>query len=1591
VLVRTAAALLLVASATGAYAQSPYRIRDIHPGPASSEPQTLLRAGEVVVFTATDDAHGEELWRSDGTREGTFLLADLVPGPDGGSLVGLATVGEVVYFSARPDATRGQLWKTDGSIEGTLLVKEWIEPTAPVLLVGSGSTLFFRMATAAAGAELWKSDGTAAGTTLVRDISPGAASSNPTGLRAFTGGIVFAAVTPASGAELWKSDGTAAGTVLVRELASGSASSSPITRAVLGGLAFFTANVPGTGVETWVTDGTAAGTRLLADLNPGAASSQPADFAVSQGSVYFSATEPLTGRELYRSDGTTAGTVRVIDLVPGPASSFPSAPVEVGALTMFAAQSAAGGRELHRTDGSAAGTVRVKDINPGPGGSDAFPLGVLSGVVYLSAFDEEHGYELWRSDGTETGTEPVADLNPGPSGSEPYLALAIGDRLTFVATDGTSGWEPWAVDAGGPEVDAGPDQGVEAGEGVLLEGSAVDPQGDPLTFEWRDASDLTLASTASASIPLPLGAHVLTLVASDGTHRGSDSLVVRVGQELELTLVSHSNGEGRVASDLGDACASTGGNNEVCRLFHPSNAVVTLTATPGENSTFLGWGGACSGAGSCQVTMDGTQSVEAVFRGPSLLSLAIDSLLGGSGSILVEPPGELCELSPGGQAFCEHSYPAGTVVVLSPVPASGSAFGGWIGDTCTGTGSCTFTANDYADVSASFAGLRSLQVDVSGAEGGQGSLVVAPPGAVCAMTAPDVPEQCTHFYDQDETVTVTASAASGSVFAGWTGACSGSGPCAVGVTGHQTVGAIFRGPAALSLTVDGALGGGGSVRVEPPDALCAGETGAPTACQYSFARGTAVQLTPLPAAGSAFGGWNGTQCTGTGACALVVEENAEISARFVGRRSLRVDIGGTGGGQGAVSILPPGADCAMSAPDASVQCSYFYAQDETVTLLPTAAEGSGFAGWTGACSGTGPCTVAVDGHEIVGATFEGPRGLTVLVEGLDGVGSVTIDPPGTLCAVTAPASGTECVQTYPHGGVVTLTANPGPNSAFEGWSGISSCPGTGTCTVVMDAHRSVTARFVGPRSFRLEVWGEEGGQGSIVLTPGGATCTVTPNTFTICDFWFLPGEVVTVTPVPAPGARLAHWFGDCTGNGPCSVTMGSSAYVRASFYGPPTLGVRVHPLDEASGMVTVDPPGSTCATTTPGMAHDCEWLYPYDTVVTLTPAAPPGSTFLRWGDFGPCSGSGPCTVTMSASTVVSALFVRTNQPPTVALTSPVAGSVYPQAPASVTLAANAADTDGSIARVEFFANGTKVGERFSAPFGLAWTAPAAGAYALTARATDDDGAVTDSAIVPVIVNAAPTLVVTSPLPDAPFAAPATVALGADASDPDGAIVRVEFFEGAVSRGFDTTSPYAVVWSSVPAGVHTLTAVATDDRGATTSVAFTVVVSARVAPAADAYVRDGEPFHNFGTEERLHVRKAAGSNNNRWTYVRFDVAALSSVSAATLRLFGHLAEETAAPVNALVFPVANTSWNERTITWHNKPAAGGTAVAFAALDTATTDARWYEWDLTAYVQAEKAAGRNVITLAIRNDVVTPGRAAFRSREANQNRPELLLTP
>jgi uncharacterized repeat protein (TIGR02543 family) len=155
--------------------------------------------------------------------------------------------------------------------------------------------------------------------------------------------------------------------------------------------------------------------------------------------------------------------------------------------------------------------------------------------------------------------------------------------------------------------------------------------------------------------------------------------------------------------------------------------------------------------------------------------------------------------------------------------------------------------------------------------------------------------------------------------------------------------------------------------------------------------------------------------------------------------SRTLDVSVTPTGSGHVGASPGGISCPMD-------CSHLYVNGEMITLTPTAATGFTFEGWSGACTGTGACTVTMDADKTVTATFTAvPKTLTVSTVGSGMVTGTGISCPG------------DCVEDYAHGTSVPLTAAPAAGSILGAWSG--ACTGTGGCTVIMDGDKAVTATF----------------------------------------------------------------------------------------------------------------------------------------------------------------------------------------------------------------------------------------------------------------------------------------------------------------------------------------------------------------------------------------------------------------------------------------------------------------------------------------------------------------------------------------------------
>ena len=193
-----------------------------------------------------------------------------------------------------------------------------------------------------------------------------------------------------------------------------------------------------------------------------------------------------------------------------------------------------------------------------------------------------------------------------------------------------------------------------------------------------------------------------------------------------------------------------------------------------------------------------------------------------------------------------------------------------------------------------------------------------------------------------------------------------------------------------------------------------------------------------------------------------------------------------------------------------------------------------------------------------------------------------------------------------------------------------------------------------------------------------------------------------------------------------------------------------------------------------------------------------------------------------------------NTAPSISITSPVANTTF-TAPASVTINAAAADSNGKVSKVEFYNGSTLLGSDTASPYTFTWNNVAAGNYTITAKATDNGSLTTTSDAVVISVLApkgVPSVSITSPVANATFAAPASVTINATASDADGTISKVEFYNADTLIGTDTASPYTFVWNNVQAGNYKITAKATNNNAlSTTSAAVAIsVYASNAAPS-----------------------------------------------------------------------------------------------------------------------------------------------------------------
>lgn len=420
----------------------------------AQNPKKFVVAGDKAFFVAETAEHGAELWVTDGSFSGTFMVKDIRPG-DGSSSIGVMTAfGDKLIFSASDLTAFEGLWISDGTETGTYLLRDISTTSENIRFVhADADRVYFTSNHQDYGRELWVTDGTAEGTYMIADINPHGDSTVENAHRALVweDKLYFWAWYYEQGTftaypQLYVTDGTEGNLVALTESDQSGSVLLDYDMIVYKDRLYFTWHSWENGREMWSSDGTREGTALALEINPEVFEGNgydgwPRQFQIINDTLLFFAFEQgqHTYMSLWSTDGTQENT-QVLGQVEADLFLENMIPLDNRLLFPGRANGAGSDYGLWATDGTAEGTVLVHDgVKPDFGDYVSLNIGVVFGDrVLFQGEDEEHGTEPWITDGTTEGTFMLKDLNPGTADSPANTVGAgrfavRGDRAYFVA------------------------------------------------------------------------------------------------------------------------------------------------------------------------------------------------------------------------------------------------------------------------------------------------------------------------------------------------------------------------------------------------------------------------------------------------------------------------------------------------------------------------------------------------------------------------------------------------------------------------------------------------------------------------------------------------------------------------------------------------------------------------------------------------------------------------------------------------------------------------------------------------------------------------------------------------------------------------------------------------------------------------------------------------------------------------------------------------------------------------------------------------------------------------------------------------------
>ena len=385
---------------------------------------------------------GDELYRSDGTTNGTFKLNRTLSAY--GSFEKII-FNNMLFFAQYASINGEELWATDGTVNGTYLVKDisvGSSSSSPKNFIVFNGNLYFSASNATQGRELWKTDGTASNTVLVKDCNPGISDSNPSSFFIFNNVLYFTAYDSSYSTPLLKTDGTTNGTVAVTN---GISVENP---QIYNNQIVFKASS-----GLWKSDGTNH-TMFYSSQYVGAIKL----FRVNNNRIYFLmyydtrfySTVKSHKVGLFTSDATTNGTIDIKTL--SIASTYTDIIdffdrgdfVSLGGKSHFLFSDPVVGDNLWQTDGTSQGTIILKTLNYFTTGSILKDLSFSNNkLIYSCRNDVEKVHDVLISDGTVTGTGYLRANNPLKNLSITESILVTNNNIFFRAYHPTYGFEFW--------------------------------------------------------------------------------------------------------------------------------------------------------------------------------------------------------------------------------------------------------------------------------------------------------------------------------------------------------------------------------------------------------------------------------------------------------------------------------------------------------------------------------------------------------------------------------------------------------------------------------------------------------------------------------------------------------------------------------------------------------------------------------------------------------------------------------------------------------------------------------------------------------------------------------------------------------------------------------------------------------------------------------------------------------------------------------------------------------------------------------------------------------------------------------------------